>query len=263
MDLNIANYTLSQYVTSYTSTDTSVNSVVTVDDSKGNIITDLTSVNLNMMNTRCESVSVTDNVVVSSDFTASTSIQQSTSLAHIPLKSYLIKAFPFQVNCIGCNKSFPCYYTPKGFKKIPSPAYYVHCIDECQMYRAKDLIRSCEYCNFKFLDKEALGIHKNSCKASNKRSILASKPSWMPVSIALTIINYSKFEGKTACRGCKQLFPCYRKGSKVVPSLDYYIHCIENCKEYRDKGWMKICSLCNCKFLNNQALVQHKRGCFK
>ena len=85
----------------------------------------------------------------------------------------------------------------------------------------------------------------------------------MPVSIALTIINYSKFEGKTACRGCKQLFPCYRKGSKVVPSLEYYMHCIEHCKEYRDRGWMKICSICNCKFLNNQALVQHKRGCFK
>lgn len=254
MDLNIANYTLSQYVPYASSGDTAVDSVVAVDSKE--IIADLTSVNLTMMDAACD-VTVTE----AATFTASPPVQS--SLAHIPLKSYLIKAFPFQVNCIGCNKAFPCYYTPKGFKKIPSPAYYVHCIDECQLYRAKDLIRSCEYCNFKFLDKEALGIHKNSCKASNKRSILAQKPSWMPVSIALTIINYSKFEGKTACRGCKQLFPCYRKGSKVVPSLEYYVHCIENCKEYRDKGWMKICSLCNCKFLNNQALVQHKRGCLK
>ena len=185
------------------------------------------------------------------------------SSAHIPLKSFLIKAFPFQVNCIGCNQSFPCYYTPKGFKKIPSPAYYVHCIDECESYRAKELIRVCEFCNFKFLDKEALGIHKNSCKANNKRMLLAQKPNWMPVSIILTIINYSKFDGTTSCRGCKRLFPCYRKGSKVVPSLEYYIHCIEHCKEYREKGWMRICPVCDCKFLNNQALVQHKRGCFK
>lgn len=183
--------------------------------------------------------------------------------AHIPLKSFLIKAFPFQVNCIGCNQSFPCYYTPKGFKKIPSPAYYVHCIDQCEAYRAKDLIRVCEYCSFKFLDKEALGIHKNSCKDNNKRQLLAQKPHWMPISIILTIINYSKFDGTTSCRGCKRMFPCYRKGSKVVPSLEYYVHCIEQCKEYQQKGWMRVCPVCNCKFLNNQALVQHKRGCYK
>ena len=59
------------------------------------------------------------------------------SLAHIPLKSYMIKDFPFNINCKGCNKAFPCYYTPKGFKKIPAPAYYVHCIDDCTEYRAK------------------------------------------------------------------------------------------------------------------------------
>lgn len=30
------------------------------------------------------------------------------SLAHIPLKSYMIKDFPFNINCKGCNKAFPC-----------------------------------------------------------------------------------------------------------------------------------------------------------
>lgn len=256
MDLNIANFTFSPCIHPYVNNDSNVDSVVEVDSTS--VITDF---NLNMVGPPCNVLPSDGEVSNSPDFPVQAPVQS--SLAHIPLKSYLIKIFPFQVNCPGCNKAFPCYYTPKGYKKIPSPAYYVHCIDECQMYQAKDLIRSCEYCHFKFLDKEALGIHKNSCKASNKRSILAQKPSWMPVSIALTIINYSKFEGKTACRGCKQLFPCYRKGSKVVPSLEYYIHCIEDCKEYRDKGWMKICSICNCKFLNNQALVQHKRGCCK
>lgn len=142
------------------------------------------------------------------------------TMAHVPLKSFLIKAFPFTINCPGCNKSFPCYYTPKGLKKIPSPDYYVHCIDDCTEYQAKNLIRSCDYCSFKFLDKEALGIHKNSCKSSNKRYLMQSKPDWMPVSILLTIVNYSRFDDTTACRACKQLFPCYRKGSKVVPSLE-------------------------------------------
>ena len=60
------------------------------------------------------------------------------SLAHIPLKSYMIKDFPFHINCKGCNKSFPCYYTPKGFKKIPAPAYYVHCIDDCAEYQSQE-----------------------------------------------------------------------------------------------------------------------------
>ena len=100
------------------------------------------------------------------------------------------------------------YYTPKGFKKIPAPAYYVHCIDDCPEYRAKGQIKECEVCSFKFLDKQSLGIHKNSCRATNKRAMLARKPKWMPYSILLTIINYSRFDGKIDCRGCKKKFPC-------------------------------------------------------
>lgn len=183
--------------------------------------------------------------------------------AYIPLKSLLIKAFNYQISCLGCNKSFPCYFTPKGNKKYPSPAYYTHCIDECPSYRQQGLIRTCDHCNLKFLDKEAMGFHKNRCKISNRKRLIAQKPHWMPMSILLSIINYSKFDSQTACRGCEKTFPCYRKGTKVVHSLDYYIHCIEGCQVYQDKGWAKTCSTCNCKFLNSQALTQHKRSCFK
>ena len=37
------------------------------------------------------------------------------SLAHIPLKSYMIKDFPFNINCKGCNKAFPCVSNTLSF----------------------------------------------------------------------------------------------------------------------------------------------------
>jgi hypothetical protein len=196
------------------------------------------------------------------DSTVAAKVRTIQTSAYIPLKCFLIKEFNNVVTCRGCSQSFPCYFTPKESKKIPCPSFYIHCIDECSEYLAKYTVQICEYCHFKFLDSESVGIHRLSCRKGNRRNLLATKPKWMPTSTMLTIMNYSKFESEASCRGCNSKFPCYRKGHKVVPSLEYYIHCIEECEEYREKGYVRVCSGCCCKFLNPQALAQHKRGCF-
>ena len=79
--------------------------------------------------------------------------------------------FPGRGNCRGCGKEF------KKYECTWEPAYFIHCINECEEYKKLglfladhlwnlinlsylDRISKCEECKLVFVDKPVLGAHK-------------------------------------------------------------------------------------------------------
>lgn len=155
--------------------------------------------------------------------------------------------------CKGCNEQFECRFDGKN---VWSPLeFYVHCIDDCSWYKRLNLISPCRKCDQIFIDPSRLNIHLGqSHRLNNKRN-------WMSKSI-LKRSMYRGCNSTVRCEGCGRQFSAVRNiNSAIVPRIDFYIHCIEKCKKYRNLGKIRTCTLCPLKFINNQALSTHERKC--
>jgi hypothetical protein len=74
------------------------------------------------------------------------------------------------------------------------------------------------------------------------------RPSWMSLENWTRIKNTPHFDRLIRCKGCSQTFPCNE--SRRHPSLEFYIHCVEQCDKY-PKSSIETCRDCNFKFLKS------------
>lgn len=156
------------------------------------------------------------------------------------------KKTDLSTNCKGCGL---------GFKRNGPRyelAYYVHCIEECIKYEALNLIRTC-VCGSKFINPISLAKHQNTCNQLTKKSI----PPWMSLQIPQRAAIPGTIGNTTiACLGCQKPF----EKNKYAPELAYYIHCMEECPDYKALGMIRACK-CGKKFLNLQSSENHARTC--
>ena len=63
-----------------------------------------------------------------------------------------------------------------------------------------------------------------------------------------------KVTGQVFCRGCGKAFLKYSNG---LYEKGYYVHCIKECREYRDLDMVKSCHDCRHLFINKKSFSQH------
>ena len=65
------------------------------------------------------------------------------------------------------------------------------------------------------------------------------------------------------CRGCSEPFGCFVSpiSQSSTPSLEYYIHCIEDCSDYKRLQLIATCNTCGFKFMESKSLAGHKPHC--
>lgn len=133
------------------------------------------------------------------------------------------------VDCLGCGQMF------KSSDRYSEPAYYIHCLKECEEYKKLNLMRKCESCKKIFISHESMGNH--SCHQP-------VKPIWMTTEMYHTS-RRKKLESKP-CPGCKKLLPS---------SYEFLIHAVEDCSS--SIHLVKECSECKCKFPNVSSYYRH------
>ena len=148
-------------------------------------------------------------------------------------------------SCKGCKMQF------KKLRNVFEPAYYTHCIMECDKYKKLNLIKECIKCEKLFLNRRSVVIHK--CGSSRP-----AKPDWMSVSTYQKSLGHFKPEsGKfTSCLGCQKEF--HRGLTKQKSSYQYLVHCIEDCDKYKELNLIRECNECNYKFLNSYSSSHHE-----
>lgn len=65
------------------------------------------------------------------------------------------------------------------------------------------------------------------------------------------------FNSTIECKGCCRTFKCHKSGKDSYAELDYYIHCVEECEDYKKLELIHECSHCNKIFLNKAGYAQH------
>ena len=187
------------------------------------------------------------------------------------------------VDCKGCGAIFKA--SIQGYDQWPYPeiAYYIHCMNECEAYQKLSLIFKCEDCKLLFISSRSFSNHiaRGHQSGSKQYRCIEIPASEQILKLIPTMKNKSKQQimtesnyghlnttivcscnGFVKCRGCQLEFrakiePDHRK----VFTLDYYVHCMEECEEYRKLGLISECSKCKLKFLNKQSLATHKGKC--
>lgn len=115
----------------------------------------------------------------------------------------------------------------------------------------------CYDCYSYFIDNESKERHYNLF-----HSVKPSKPSWMPPSM-YTKSTLHRSNARIECRGCLEPFGCFvpSSGQASTPSLEYYIHCIEDCSDYKRLQLIATCHMCGFKFMESKSLAGHKPHC--
>ena len=65
------------------------------------------------------------------------------------------------------------------------------------------------------------------------------------------------------CKGCSEPFGCFVSpiSQSSTPSLEYFIHCIEDCSDYKRLQLIATCNTCGFKFMESKSLAGHKPHC--
>ena len=154
-------------------------------------------------------------------------------------------SFNASINCEGCGKTFRGYYGKKYRRIIfREPAFYVHCIKECQEYTKLNKIQKCHECKLLFVNRHSYSWHLKKIHRDSVKHLDGN------------VYNSSK-----ACPGCGQELPVnrYRKG-RIDISRVYSKHCVEECEEYKKLNLIRKCNDCGNSFLNQSSLASHQRS---
>jgi hypothetical protein len=173
----------------------------------------------------------------------------------------LKKEYVIIMKCKGCNKSFPGKKV--GTQTYGSLDYYIHCIEKCRDFEEKGFIKKCSDCKLLFTTSQGLFQHmaikhKETVHGMKKDA----KPFWMDANSFTRCWMLRKGMNESIpCKGCGKSFPGYKnlKGGSHIYSLEYYIHCIDQCKQYKAMGLIKECIDCGLKFISNISLGRHKK----
>ena len=171
----------------------------------------------------------------------------------IPKKSLTCNQFNTKIDCKGCGKMFNGVVISMGVI-FGEPAYFVHCVKECPKYRELGLIRKCDECALLFMNSQSERKHHGE---SHRKKARIEKPVWMSDQV-YRVRSGIRCNTKVSCSACGKYFGAQNSAGKISYSLDYMIHCIEDCVEYHKLGLVQTCPTCNCKFLNRLSLSQHK-----
>ena len=184
------------------------------------------------------------------------------------------------VDCKGCGSMFKANNWGCNRTLYPEVAYYIHCMNECEAFQKLGLILKCEDCKLLFISSKSFSTHiRIGHRSGSKRypcmkipaseqilkliPILRKKSTQQIMAESnyghLKTINVGNCNGLVKCPGCQLEFRAkiYSYHQKVY-TLDYYVHCMEECEEYRKLGLISECSKCKLKFLNKHSLGIHK-----
>lgn len=167
-----------------------------------------------------------------------------------------IKSYNATVACKACGQQFPSSQYAK--ESHPSRAYYVHCIKQCPAYARLKLTRKCHKCRLEFIDPKNLGNHLLHHHRQERLDLISRKPDWMSYVTLKNIMTFASYSDTTPCKGCGKLLSCIRRGRHSQYSLEFYVHCIEECPDYARLGLISQCPVCRYVFINSQALRNHK-----
>jgi len=171
----------------------------------------------------------------------------------IPKKSLVSQQFNAKVDCRGCGKVFNGAIVSMG-TVFGEPDFFIHCVKECPKYRELGLIRKCDDCALLFINSQSERKHHGEMHRKKQR---IRKPDWMSEQV-YRVRSGIRCNTKVSCSACGQFFGAQNSAGKISYSLDYLIHCIQDCVEYHKLGLVQTCPTCNCKFLNRLSLSQHK-----
>lgn len=176
-----------------------------------------------------------------------------------------------QIRCPGCDEEFSGNEKiENGIKKVVYPElnYYTHCITSCDSYKQLHLIRQCSQCKCLFLNPVSLGNHKSNCKHHQPDHGFTTDKfyrDWLPRSVVKQQNMDRNYKSFVNCKGCDEQFPAnehFSNGHRIVyPRIDFYIHCIEQCEQFKALNTVQTCEACSCKFISSQAFIAHKRHC--
>src|SRR5690242_10191479 len=81
-----------------------------------------------------------------------------------------------------------------------SNEFLVHCIEDCVKYKKLKLIRKCDFCPCKFINKNALSIHRGF---AHKKDINPMRRPWM-TKVQISHSGIKNFNSSIECTGCKK-----------------------------------------------------------
>lgn len=74
-------------------------------------------------------------------------------------------------------------------------------------------------------------------------------------------LTYSKNGHQIKCKGCQKSFRSIKLPNRydIVAEVAYYVHCIEECADYKNLGLIRSCPKCPIKMLNSFGLGAHMK----
>lgn len=169
--------------------------------------------------------------------------------------SYPSRASKHSLICKGCHKKFRRLTDAASLSM--TRAYILHCIDQCEEYKKLNLIRECKACQQKFVHPSCLSCHLSNVHPETKNPKIRS---WMNNSM-LNRKCSALFNTTIDCKGCGRTFKCYRVGRSNNPELAFYIHCVEQCEDYKKLNLIQKCNNCHNIFLTMSCYIKHVRKC--
>jgi len=158
------------------------------------------------------------------------------------------KSMDSHAQCPGCGQQFKAQLSGHQLKK--EPAYYEHCIKQCSEYKKLGRIVHCFECKLSFFNLMARSTHTKTCS----RKLI--RPDWMPNELFTRSI-FKEAKTTIDCLGCQKTFNARKIKSTTYGELAYYVHCIDECEEYKKLKMIRECKPCAKKFLNARTYNNH------
>lgn len=166
-----------------------------------------------------------------------------------------LKTFNTTVICEGCKRTFKGHIY--GHKVQAEFKYYVHCTEQCEQFKKLNLIRECKICNLKFLNAVSLSRHMRCVHKPVEKVKIRS---WMNITMLNRKYN-TDFNSTVNCKGCGTTFKAQKTTKSLLPELDYYIHCVEECEDFKKLNLIRKCNSCNKVYMNKIGYSNHLKQC--